>query len=99
MINKFWAAKRREWSTNLVARAAHDLIRKELVPNHAIQYIKDNIKTDGQNRMKDRIKTISCPICGIILPSRFLMRQHIKIHGEAKENEPKVYNLPVEMKY
>ena len=98
-MNRFWAALKQKQSTSLIAKEAHDLIRKELVPRHTINYIQSNIATDSYNRLKDRVKTISCPICGITLSSRFLMRQHIKIHGAPKDNEPKVFNLPVDLKY
>lgn len=80
-------------SHSIIAKAANDLIRKELVPHYTTNYIKDNIRADAITRTKDKIQYLSCPVCGITLPSRFLMRQHIKIHGEAKDNEPKVYDI------
>ena len=87
-MNQFWQALQKKQSYSLIHKAANDLIRKKLIPDYAVKYVKDNIKNDAYNRQKDRVKSISCPLCGITLPSRFLMRQHIKIHGQAKDNEP-----------
>lgn len=101
-MNRFWAALRQRQDMSLISKAANDLIRKELVPKHTIKYIQDNIRTDALNRPKDRIQEISCPVCHITLPSRFLLRQHIKIHTEKlrymeklKDDASITYNAPV----
>lgn len=101
-MNRFWAALRQRQDMSLISKAANDLIRKELVPKHTIKYIQDNIITDAKNRHKDRVQEISCPVCHITLPSRFLLRQHIKIHTEKlrymeklKDDASITYNAPV----
>jgi hypothetical protein len=88
MINALWKRQQLNKSHSLIKKAAQDLIRKGLVPEYTHNYIMSNLHVDAQNRNKDHIKNTSCPICGINLPSRFLMRQHVKIHGQAKDNEP-----------
>lgn len=84
----YWKHLRQRQKLAQIEAAAKDLLRKELVPKYTTNYILDNLKADAHNCMIDRVKSTSCPICGINLPSRFLMRQHVKIHGQAKDNDP-----------
>lgn len=68
------------------------MVKKNLVPEYAKQYVLDNIDQMAKSRMIDRVQNISCPNCQRTMPSRFLMRQHMKqcynTQEKQKENEP-----------
>ena len=79
-------------SKRIINQAAKDLLQKKLIPKYTEAYLRDPamLAAAAANHAKNAVKSFVCTHCGLEVPTKEMLKQHLKIHWnkrDRKENE------------